>query len=219
MRDSNNRRFEGTASETKGKTTTILLQKGKGPSNLRSVKVVGLQDATNSERTRDELLYLVLAGQKSLQESPFIQRVWFPHRFDQTTSTATDSGRPEKVSTSIKLNDSQCNAMRAMVGKSPIVVVHGTFDTICYLSRVYPFRLEGPPGTGKTTTITAAAQVWESRNFSVWIVAHSNVAVKNIAEKLFDKKVDFKILVSKEFHEEWSVLTLSFRSDLDTLQA
>jgi regulator of nonsense transcripts 1 len=71
-------------------------------------------------------------------------------------------------------------------------------------SYLYPF-LEGPPGTGKTTTITAAAQFWDSHNLSVWIVAHSNVAVKNIAEKLFDHEVDFKILVSKDFHEEWSV--------------
>jgi len=40
----------------------------------------------------------------------------------------------------------------------------------------------------------------------VWIVAHSNVAVKNIAETLFKKEVDFKLLVSKEFYEEWSAL-------------
>jgi broad-specificity NMP kinase len=92
-------------------------------------------------------------------------------------------------------------------------------DAIFWSSRVYLRGLEGPPGTGKTTTITAAAQVWDSRKFSVWIVAHSNVAVKNIAEKLFDKKVDFKILVSKEFHEEWSVVVLSCRPDPDNLQA
>ena len=77
-----------------------------------------------------------------------------------------------------------------------------------FVLRAYLRGLEGPPGTGKTTTITAAAQVWDSRKFSVWIVAHSNVAVKNIAEKLFNKKVDFKILVSKEFHEEWSVVVI-----------
>ena|SRR5258707_10635245 len=84
-------------------------------------------------------------------------------------------------------------------------------------SSVYPHSFEGPPGTGKTTTITAAAQVWDSRKISVWIVAHSNVAVKNIAEKLFDKEVNFKILVSKEFHEEWLVVVLSICSDRDNL--
>jgi hypothetical protein len=37
----------------------------------------------------------------------------------------------------------------------------------------------------------------------VWIVAQSNVAVKNIAEKLVKVGVDFRLLVSKEFHFEW----------------
>jgi hypothetical protein len=40
----------------------------------------------------------------------------------------------------------------------------------------------------------------------VWIVTHSNVAVKNIAETLCKKGVDFKLLVSKEFYDEWYVL-------------
>lgn len=48
-----------------------------------------------------------------------------------------------------------------------------------------------------------AAQIWGVNRRPTWIVAQSNVAVKNIAEKLFAKKVDFKILVSKEFYVEW----------------
>ena len=63
----------------------------------------------------------------------------------------------------------------------------------------------GPPGTGKTTTIAAASRIWDLCRCHVWIVAHSNVAVKNIAETLFKKGVDFKLLVSKEFFEEWCV--------------
>jgi hypothetical protein len=61
----------------------------------------------------------------------------------------------------------------------------------------------GPPGTGKTKTIAAAAHAWEARRLPVWIVAQSNVAVKNIAEKLVDQGVWFKIVVSKEFYVEW----------------
>ncbi|KAF9478008.1 hypothetical protein BDN70DRAFT_809730, partial [Pholiota conissans] len=61
----------------------------------------------------------------------------------------------------------------------------------------------GPPGTGKTTTIAAASRIWDLAGKCVWIVAHSNVAVKNIAETLFKKEVDFKLLVSKEFFQEW----------------
>ncbi|KIJ55987.1 hypothetical protein M422DRAFT_40882 [Sphaerobolus stellatus SS14] len=83
------------------------------------------------------------------------------------------------------LNDSQREMMSAMLGESPVTVVHG------------------PPSTGKTTAITKAAQLWEKSRSPVWIAAQSNVAVKNIAEKLFKKCVNFKIIVSNEFYFEW----------------
>jgi hypothetical protein len=49
---------------------------------------------------------------------------------------------------------------------------------------------------------------WQSRLNTVWIAAQSNVAVKNIAEKLVKVGVPFRLLVSKEFHFEWSVRVL-----------
>ena len=50
---------------------------------------------------------------------------------------------------------------------------------------------------------------------AVWLVAQSNVAVKNIAEKLLKVNIaegQWKIIVSSEFHDDWydprgSVLT------------
>lgn len=40
----------------------------------------------------------------------------------------------------------------------------------------------------------------------MWLVAQSNVAVKNIAEKLVDTGFEpWKLLVSKDFHFEWYV--------------
>ena len=65
---------------------------------------------------------------------------------------------------------------------------------------------QGPPGTGKTTVIAAAVQskVAEHGSNTVWVIAHSNVAVKNIAEKLAECNfLDFKLLVSKDFHYDW----------------
>lgn len=41
---------------------------------------------------------------------------------------------------------------------------------------------------------------------AVWLVAQSNVAVKNIAEKLLKAKIaegQWKIIVSDEFHNNW----------------
>jgi hypothetical protein len=67
----------------------------------------------------------------------------------------------------------------------------------------------GPPGTGKTTTIAAAVAYWISQREPAWIVAQSNVGVKNIARSLAGKGItDFKIIVSKEFYVEWSLFFL-----------
>ncbi|KIM67500.1 hypothetical protein SCLCIDRAFT_1192164 [Scleroderma citrinum Foug A] len=66
--------------------------------------------------------------------------------------------------------------------------------------------IHGPPGTGKTTVIAAAVTSLHLADHerSVWIAAQSNVAVKNIAEKLCDVGFhDFKLLVSKDFHFDW----------------
>jgi Cdc6-like AAA superfamily ATPase len=65
---------------------------------------------------------------------------------------------------------------------------------------------QGPPGTGKTTVITAVVQskITEHPSNTIWIIAQSNVAVKNVAEKLADSGfLDFKLLVSKDFHFDW----------------
>jgi len=44
----------------------------------------------------------------------------------------------------------------------------------------------------------------EHESNTVWIVAQSNVAVKNVAEKLVDSGfLKFKLLVSKDFHYDW----------------
>ena len=65
---------------------------------------------------------------------------------------------------------------------------------------------QGPPGTGKTTVISAVVQskIIEHPSNTIWIIAQSNVAVKNVAEKLADSGfLDFKLLVSKDFHFDW----------------
>lgn len=54
--------------------------------------------------------------------------------------------------------------------------------------------------------IAAAVQskIAEHPSNTVWVIAQSNVAVKNVAEKLADCGfLDFKILVSKDFHFGW----------------
>jgi regulator of nonsense transcripts 1 len=70
--------------------------------------------------------------------------------------------------------------------------------------------IHGPPGTGKTTVIAASvvSMMAATRGRTMWLIAQSNVAVKNIAEKLADVGfLNFKLLVSRQFHFEWYVAT------------
>ncbi|CAE6384519.1 unnamed protein product [Rhizoctonia solani] len=64
--------------------------------------------------------------------------------------------------------------------------------------------VHGPPGTGKTSTITAAAiRLVKSGEF-VWIVAQSNVGISNVADKL--RKIqfeDFVLIVADEYYSWW----------------
>jgi hypothetical protein len=59
---------------------------------------------------------------------------------------------------------------------------------------------------GKTTVIAAIVDtiIEQTSSETVWVVAQSNIAVKNIAEKLYscDFK-DFRLLVSAEFLTDW----------------
>lgn len=63
-------------------------------------------------------------------------------------------------------------------------------------------------GTGKTSVIARfVLSAIEGGRKGIWLLAQSNVAVKNIGEKLlkigFTK---FRLLLSRDFYEEWQVL-------------
>ena len=75
--------------------------------------------------------------------------------------------------------------------------------------RIVPIR--GPPGTGKTTVIAESVkELTSDPERSVWLIAQSNVAVKNIAEKLADVGfLNWKLLVSTDFHVGWFVVLVS----------
>ncbi|KAF9529885.1 P-loop containing nucleoside triphosphate hydrolase protein, partial [Crepidotus variabilis] len=188
LEDANGAQFTSKATKARGKHTTLTFHNGRPSHKVSHIKVLGREEATNSERASDELIFRVLAGLDKLSQSTLIKKIWFSQRpsfWSAVRLPIPKSSVLEDVISTVILNGSQKAAARAMVGDSHIVVVHG------------------PPGTGKTTTIAASALVWDHSKLPAWIVAHSNVAVKNIAESFAKKKVDFKLLVSKEFYEEW----------------
>ncbi|KAK0482998.1 P-loop containing nucleoside triphosphate hydrolase protein [Armillaria luteobubalina] len=175
-------RTRGSPTNAHGKRTNINVS-GPFHGTVAGVKVFGRERATNAEKARDMLLLRVLQGESHIMQSKFVRILWFPNKEDKkelvTSNTQTTFVCVEK------LNESQRKVVSAMISSRPLVLVHG------------------PPGTGKTSTISAAAEIWGQSGLPAWIIAHSNVAVKNIAEKLASDDVDFKIIVSKEFYVEW----------------
>ncbi|KAG5734510.1 hypothetical protein E4T56_gene5962 [Termitomyces sp. T112] len=185
MTNEKGQEFFGEARGSKGRTTNIEFTGKVLSGNLEKVRVFGCPSLTNTEKAQNELVLRVLEGLESLRTSFFIRMLWFP------TKKTRALIMPDTVTPAVTyfegLNTSQQTVASKMISDCHLVIAHG------------------PPGTGKTTTIAAAVSDWEYGKLPTWIVAHSNVAVKNMAETLFKKGIDFKILVSKEFHFEWHV--------------
>lgn len=206
MQTAAGQRIVGQAVHAEGKTTTIHITQGTYRGGIESVRVEGREGLTCSEHARDEFILRLLQGEVSMQGHRFIDLLWFPPA-DFTRQT-----RPEHIAPSSSafenLNESQREVSAAMISDDePLVVAHGMAQNFRN-SRLRTLTTEsfpaGPPGTGKTTTISAAVDWWHQNKQPVYIVAQSNVGVKNIARSLAKKEFsDFKLLVSKEFYYEW----------------
>ncbi|KAI0066801.1 hypothetical protein BV25DRAFT_1245149 [Artomyces pyxidatus] len=182
--------YHGTATGAEGRRTWV-----QGPTvvgDVKTIRVIGREEATNAEQARYRFLQHALEGSlNDLFDSFFIKAIWDPD-VDHTIlrERLPDSCRPSESPwpSLTSLNMSQFEVAAAMLSEvesSKLVVAHG------------------PPGTGKTRTIGSATRVWSYLRQPVWIIAQSNVGVKNIAETLFKGDVGFRLVVSKEFYVEW----------------
>jgi hypothetical protein len=138
----------------------------------------------------------VLQGNSQLiDNNPWLQKICFPSDdFSWPSSFSVNPKsthfEPDFSTLERPLNNSQCDAVKHMLSltdDSRITLVHG------------------PPGTGKTTVIATYVHFAILRGQrGIWLTAQSNVAVKNIAEKLSDSGfTNWKLLVSKDFHHDW----------------
>jgi hypothetical protein len=172
--------------------------------------VIGREERTNSEQVQYRFLLSALTG-ASASTPLFVNRIWFPWaenaqgtEYDKKIYLSCDHGSQILE----KLNHSQREIIGAMLSPAPqdsLVIAHGIVIPFLIVGNSRQCRPDytGPPGTGKTTTIAAAAAIWVSRKLPCWIIAQSNVGVKNIAETLFKRGVDFRLIVSQEFLFEW----------------
>ncbi|TCD70196.1 hypothetical protein EIP91_004376 [Steccherinum ochraceum] len=183
----------GRAVAVKGKTATVKVN-GRIRGEIRSVHTVG-KDYTNAELERVGIILAALHGTSSILKQPLARSIFSTGPSLVSSDSRASTQRPSpSIHSSRPLNTSQTQAVRRILSSSPK-------DRICLV--------QGPPGTGKTTVIAATVTSLisnpdYSEKRSIWIFAQSNVAVKNVAEKLADVGFfDFKVLVSQEFHFQW----------------
>ncbi|KAG1821660.1 P-loop containing nucleoside triphosphate hydrolase protein [Suillus subaureus] len=147
--------------------------------------------ANNIKSVREDVVLKALQGTITLTEHPFFCSIWAPSLNipwpPVYAPTASLVHYPDG-----QLNSSQYEAVERIISQA---------------DRDRVLLIQGPPGTGKTTVIAASVNSMITTGpieSTIWLVAQSNVAIKNIAEKL-DKVGfrDFKLLVSKDFHHDW----------------
>ncbi|KAF8554481.1 hypothetical protein OG21DRAFT_1391444, partial [Imleria badia] len=161
-----------------------------------TITLMGREDPTAAEVKRAQIILMVLQGRISTDAhfNPWIQKIYLsPEDFMWPAEWSQPAPSPVKLNLDKiprPLNPSQRKAIRCMLDQTD-----SSRTTI----------IQGPPGTGKTTVIASYVLTAISAGRSgIWLIAQSNVAVKNIAEKLADfGLINWRLLVSNEFYEFW----------------
>lgn len=197
--------IKGTMAGVSGKVGSVDTNKILSDKSIMVVTSIGRDDPTTAEAHRAATVLRILQGSdKLLDQSPWIKNIWFPLSDGGSLTWPKEWMIPVTAPMfkplsfkALPLNSSQQLAVNSMMSENDehrIVLV------------------QGPPGTGKTSVIASFIQysILSHNRGGIWLVAQSNVAVKNIAEKLI--KCDFfawKLLVSKDFHFDWYVLIMN----------
>ncbi len=121
------------AISTKGKSTGLAFFKGKLPIKVHKIRIIGREEATNAERSRDGYVLSVLQGLSFLNTSAFVQMLWF--ELSETAASRAlpsllaekDHNKTSKLPQAFqKLNPSQRKVAIAMTSCGrPLVVAHG----------------------------------------------------------------------------------------------
>ncbi|KZP11024.1 hypothetical protein FIBSPDRAFT_195553 [Athelia psychrophila] len=178
----------GRATKVDGRAATIKLRGNFQGNRIKEIWTVGKEDPTGAEALRAAIILKGLQQRNTILTQPFVQSIWLPN--ERITWPPRQVTRATQIHFPYRpLNTSQTRAVAEIISnKNPISLVHG------------------PPGTGKTSVIAASVINMMSGPSprTVWLIAQSNVAVKNIAEKLAEVGfLNFRLLVSKDFHFDW----------------
>jgi hypothetical protein len=202
--------------DTRGKTS-ILDTAGTSLDGLEVTSITSEGDlhTTNAEVANEEYILHILQNKQTLLNNPWSKSIYGNAedvKWPPLPSKPAYLPPPILVDPERPLNASQENVVTSMLSSpasNQILIV------------------QGPPGTGKVridlvsvhdpsdppvqTSVIAAYvnSATDAGQKGIWLIAQSNIAVKNIAEKLLKTQfTNFKILVSRDFHEGWLALLL-----------
>lgn len=181
----------GRATQVSGRAATITLRSNLRADRIRSVHTIGKEDPTSAEAQRAKIILNALQRYNTILQHPFVRSMWLPSEIPTWPQLPRRRATPSLYFRYRPLNSSQTLAVQSILSDDDA-------DRISVI--------QGPPGTGKTTVIAASVTsvMSSTTDRTLWLIAQSNVAVKNIAEKLADIGfLDFKLLVSKDFHLDW----------------
>jgi hypothetical protein len=180
-------------SELRGRTARLDTEHNVEGREIATLTSVGRGAPTRAESERSLAILRILQGTLPLLDNHWVKAIWLPGTVTWPESFTTSNSSPpiEIVEhPDAPLNTSQHSALTHMLSPS--------LDDCITL-------VQGPPGTGKTTVIASYIDnAIRSGRTGIWLLAQSNVAVKNIAEKLAKFEfLHFKLIVSQSFHYEW----------------
>ena len=186
--------FDARTKRRDGGSATLSVTETFSGASIRSVTTVGRERLTNAEDEREDIMLGALQGKFLVDENPFIQSIWLLKRKATWSGCRVAPTSPMFYFPSKRnLNNSQREAVNAILSNTSahrVVLIQG------------PLELARPQSLPLVSSVS-----WLRRQTTtMWLVAQSNVAVKNIAEKLATENFfDFKVLVSKDVHFDWYV--------------
>ncbi|KAJ4477314.1 P-loop containing nucleoside triphosphate hydrolase protein, partial [Lentinula aciculospora] len=153
----------------------------------------GRDGPTRADQNKALVVLKILQGQQVLFDDPWVKNLWFPPNGIMTWSDSQVSTHVVTVPETPQrpLNTSQIYAIEKML----------SFKTEDHI-----ILLRGPPGSGKTSVISRFVEIATASEHypGIWLIAQSNIAVKNIAEKLVSVGyMKWRLLVSKDFIFDW----------------
>nr|GAT55280.1 predicted protein [Mycena chlorophos] len=199
------KKISGHIKTTQGKRSRVgcnakALCAAEGP---LTVTTIGKELPTIAEAQRADVVLGALKQTNNITSKSFFKAIWL------------DGGRVEPKSKSKSKSKDKCKAGLALTATTaPLSIAFPRPLNTSQKAAVHAILspepttvIQGPPGTGKTTVIAAAVMNRPNSRAAgggMYLVAQSNVAVKNIAEKLASVGfLNFRIFVSKDFHFEW----------------